>query len=320
LLITISAVGRWLADRVLRVVFGVDLADYVDEFVGKIPRNFEKTGVKGYAVPSLDQRAAMQAAFAQIMAGNLSGARTTLKAKGIKYRVDSVYERRLGQWLTILHEPAPPTGSSWSHAWGMYVYAPVSTTGAVIEIPHPVFDEKTEILGVEAFLHGQATVLLVAGAERYANGPKLPKPGDNEADVAHRMDSVFEGIHEQALSALASPRAAQFHGFEADGAASAVQLVVSAGMDSSTATPPTPAQTVTDALTKAGFDACLYASPLCPATGGLGGTLNVQGTWANALGLTFLHLEIVQAIRVPVDAAGVARRTLLADTVIDSLM
>ncbi|MEV8610958.1 hypothetical protein AB0383_24090 [Amycolatopsis sp. NPDC051373] len=56
----------------------------------------------------------------------------------------------------------------------------------VVEVPHPGFDLRTELFGVDLFRQVPGAVLLVAGAHRKAD--------DSHADVAHEEDSVFHVV------------------------------------------------------------------------------------------------------------------------------
>ena len=110
-----------------------------------------------------------------------------------------------------------------SVGWGTYV---IRTKGVqaevVVEVPHPIADDRTELEGVEVFRQIHARALLVAGTNRCANQDFSPCSGKTIAcgqlepyrssDVAHATQTMFQAAHE-ALVGCGGPRLAlQLHG------------------------------------------------------------------------------------------------------------
>ena len=150
------------------------------------------------------------------------------------------------------------------------------------EIGAPVDDIDTPLVGVAAFRRADARALFIAGASRFAD------PGEI-ADVAHDQFSMFEAVHEAALT----PASVVFepHGFEVSGHGTVGDIVVSSGTDQ----PDPVAKGTARALADRGFRVCVYDGG--GGCGGLGATTNVQGSSTRAVGALFLHIEMTLAVR-----------------------
>ncbi|WP_051735977.1 hypothetical protein [Amycolatopsis rifamycinica] len=85
-------------------------------------------------------------------------------------------------------------------------------------MPHPAFDLRTELFGIDLFRRVPGAVLLVAGAHRKAD--------DSKADVAHEEDSVFHVVA-TALAGRGLPQV-QLHGFH-DQNLPSTDIVLSSG-------------------------------------------------------------------------------------------
>jgi hypothetical protein len=174
----------------------------------------------------------------------------------------------------------------------------------IVEVSHPVYDINTPQVGIQAFRHGDAAGLLVAGTHRYAND-------DGSSDVAHDDGTMFAAVNR----ALVSRRETvlQPHGFSDSGTLTEADdlddsdVVVSAG----TAPPPPAVTAVAAALRRKGFAVCEYDGRQCAD---LGATRNVEGRWCREVGATFVHLELDRDVR-----DDRSRRTLAARTVVDAL-
>lgn len=164
-------------------------------------------------------------------------------------------------------------------AWGLYLIDRSAPPSLAIEVPHPAFDLRTELFGLDFFRRTPGAVLLVAGAHRRADGSR--------ADVAHETDSVFHVVAtDLAGRGLAQ---VQLHGFD-NSSAPGYDVVLSTG-----ATPAGgPARRLADRFTAAGLDVCRAWEQSCV---GLEGNTNVQGQLAEADGTTFLHVEMNRTLR-----------------------
>ncbi len=270
----------------------ITLQRYVRDFVAAIPRR--ESG--GFDVPSATEVAVFADAVAAVRDGQLPRARRVLD--GLDYDLVEAVDRGTGRRLLLLEERRNPDGS-WPHGWGLYVLSPRRPGSLVVQVPHPLFDVNTPALGLAAFHRSGAGALFVAGTHRYANDD------DGSSDVAHSEATMFQS----ATRGLSGPETTllQFHGFAEARLPGSATVVVSDG-----AAPPSEAsRAVADALSSAGFEACLYDGQACS---GLGATTNVQGRWARTIGAEFLHVEVVRHLRDDAE-----RRTELARRTVDAI-
>ncbi|MFE6869042.1 hypothetical protein ACFVFS_21115 [Kitasatospora sp. NPDC057692] len=174
--------------------------------------------------------------------------------------------------------------------WGR-IYLDLSTrAGWSAQVPHPVADRRTELLGAELFQRVPGGVLVLAGAHRRAGA-------GGSADVAHRQDTVFAAVV-GALTARGLP-GLQLHGFDRSSLPGA-DAVVSSGAG----TAGEAAERTAAGLEAAGLTVCRAWRETC---GRLAGTTNVEGRFAAALGATWLHVELAGPLRTdPVRRARVA--------------
>ncbi|MFD4370267.1 hypothetical protein [Streptomyces sp. NPDC058486] len=164
--------------------------------------------------------------------------------------------------------------------WGrLYVPADGEVRWSV-QVPHPVADRDTELLGarlLEGTPHG---ALVLAGAHRTSGR------GD-AADVAHRTDSVFHAIVLE-LQKRDVP-GIQLHGF-AKAPDRPYDAILSTG---AARTASEDATLLADRMVHRDLRVCRGWSAPCP----LEGTTNVQGKAADRHGTPFLHLELAPAAR-----------------------
>ncbi|MFE3827215.1 hypothetical protein [Streptomyces sp. NPDC059092] len=164
--------------------------------------------------------------------------------------------------------------------WGRVYVALDDPVHFSVQVPHPVADAYSDLLGVGILRSTPGGVLVMAGTHRTAGEGK-------SADVAHRRDTVFHAVCAE-LVARRLP-GIQVHGF-ADSSAPDHDLVVSTGAGE-TARPE--AVTLARALTDDGFRVCRAWSAKCP----LAGRKNKQGVLAADRDVPFLHVETSRTVR-----------------------
>lgn len=213
-----------------------------------------------YDTPNEDELSALTKAWYSLERGRVDDARAAVRAHG--YRVD-----RLDDGVTAL-----------SGAGGYFVHRR-RAADIVVQVPHPVADARTEVLGALLSEWTGARALFVAGSHRDAGGGTV-------ADVAHAPDTVFDALHRAATRQ--QDIVVQLHGY-ADRSAPGTEVIVSRGAE------PT-RLTSTIAQTLEGFAVCLWrpAEGTCDA---LAGTRNRQGEHTRALGAEFLHIEVNRSVR-----------------------
>ncbi|WP_338673664.1 hypothetical protein V1460_11605 [Streptomyces sp. SCSIO 30461] len=166
-----------------------------------------------------------------------------------------------------------------------------------VQVPHPLADRRTELLGVNVLRGAPGGVLVIAGAHRAAG------KGD-AADVAHRTDSVFDAICDE-LAERGMP-AVQLHGFANDSAPEHDAIASTGSGDLARAE----GRVLADALRDRGFAVCRAWTRDCP----LEGRSNVQGRKAEREDAPFLHVEFSNSVRTSPSRAARAAEALRAVT------
>jgi hypothetical protein len=239
-----------------------------------------------YRPPKSDERRAAAAGFAAILER-----RSAEDFEKLGFSVRDGVDPATGRPYTITVNE-----SGTERAWGMYVIDRSAPPSLAVEVPHPAFDLRTELFGVDLFRRVPGAVLLVAGAHR--------KAGDGKADVAHEEDSLFNVV----ASGLAGRGLAQvqLHGFH-DQNLPSTDVVLSSGATVAGDA----ARRAADRLTADGFAVCRAWEERCK---GLEGTTNVQGKAAASGGTMFLHVEMSRTLREsPERRAAVVRALAESD-------
>ncbi|MFE1292699.1 hypothetical protein [Streptomyces sp. NPDC058751] len=201
---------------------------------------------------------------------------------GVHTLVDSATGRRFAEVYDRVDQGPSPRG------WGRVFVDLDHPVRWSAQVPHPVSDESTELMGVRVLRGAPGGILVIAGAHRESGE-------GNAADVAHRRDTVFHAI----CAELAGRRipGVQIHGF-ARKSAPRYDVIASAG--AGTAGRPA-GRLLADALRDRHFDVCRAWVRSCP----LAGRENVQGREAADAGVPFLHVEFAPGPRS--DARRAAR-------------
>jgi hypothetical protein len=107
---------------------------------------------------------------------------------------------------------------------------------AVIQVPHPVADDRTALQGADLFRRLKARALMIAGAHRCANADFSPCSGTTVAcgplepyrssDVAHAAQTAFQAAHKALVPCGGARVAIQLHG---NGLAACPDLFISNG-------------------------------------------------------------------------------------------
>ncbi|MFC9325482.1 hypothetical protein [Kitasatospora sp. NPDC057015] len=268
-----SASGAGGSDR-------VDLAARVDAYTAGFGPSTP------YTSPDEGQRRAIADGVAQAVEGDRDRAGRSLRTVG--YRLTEFVDSGSGRRLTEIADAS--SAAEAQRGWGR-VYLDLSAKASwSVQVPHPIFDSRTELLGVDVFRAAPGGVLVLAGAHRKAGA-------DGSSDPAHRTDTVFDAVT-AALAARGLP-GVQVHGFD-EGSLPGRDAVVSGGT-----APAGPAADLTaDGLERAGFAVCRAWRDKC---GHLEGTTNVQGRFAAGLGVPWLHVELGNGLRTdPEQRAEVA--------------
>ncbi|WP_406199222.1 hypothetical protein OH807_16385 [Kitasatospora sp. NBC_01560] len=282
LVLAALAVGLTVAARGPAGPQPVDLAARVDEYTAGFAPGTP------YTVPDAAQRRAVADGVVAVLDGRPDEAGRALGPVG--YRLTEFTEADSGRRVAEIADD--PAGPGSARGWGR-VYLDLSARASwSVQVPHPVSDSRTELLGVDVFRAAPGGVLVLAGAHRRA-GPD----GSGAADPAHRADTVFAAVTE-ALTARGLP-GLQVHGFD-EGSLPGQDAVVSAGPGRAGPA----AELTADGLGTAGYAVCRAWREKC---GQLEGTTNVEGRFAAGLGVPWLHVELAGRLRTePARRAAVA--------------
>jgi hypothetical protein len=312
-----------------------NLVDVVATFVEQsVPQG------QRYVFPTAAERARFQCGFQFAAARRLAEAQRLLEP--LRYDVRQLIDTGTpaARPLVMLEERKVKRRDGverYPHAWGLYVVARGTATPLVaVEVPHQCRstercdavggDRRTHTMAVTAFERAAAKYLFVAGTDRGATAVGCPQPPCS-ADVAHEAASMFEAVHEAALtpklSIAKANRVYQPHGFSTTGhPASCREVVVSAGLEQSSepGIETTPlalriaAELNDDPSDVYGKKVLLYGQDISPPgnpdghvdcspeddrKGGLGATTNVQGLFAAQLTprRDFISVEASQHVR-----------------------
>jgi hypothetical protein len=181
-------------------------------------------------------------------------------------------------------------------SWGLYLVDLSAPIRLIIECPHPVSDQYSELMGLQHWQAVSGTLLMLAGAHRDAAAAL--------ADVAHQTGSLFHGVA-ASFADMKLPQI-QHHGF-ADATAPGLTQVVSAG----TGIVGSAIRRVSQELTSAGFTVGNAWDSSGSGTS-LTATTNVQGIDAAAKNTTWIHVENNATTRNSVDSRRLAVASVIA--------
>lgn len=267
LLITAS-----LAQGAPRAVSG-SLESFVLEMRVFLPQE----GSSGYVVPTTAERQAFAAAITAAIAGDAAKAELALSPY-TDFEVLDFTDEKSGRYLAVVEKPPIHRG------WGfIFVARHPSRPGLLVEVPHPLADRDSEVVGARAVSALAPKAFLMAGAHRYALAGRL-------SDVAHTSGSIFETAHE--TLAAEGTVTLQFHGFGLAAHPDYPDLVLS----NATPTPDEHGLRLCRAVAQAGIDCRPFDGT---AFADLGAQTNVQAGFLRRTyqGAPFLHFETGDRVR-----------------------
>ncbi|WP_240529727.1 hypothetical protein [Streptomyces mangrovisoli] len=230
----------------------------------------------GYRPPSRIERQTVAAGVALLLDHRIDQAEERLAE--VDFAVRTVTDSATGRGFAEVYDrvdqgPAP-------RGWGRVLLDLDHPVRWSVQVPHPVADHDTELLGVRVLRGTPGGLLIIAGAHR--------KSGEGDAaDVAHRRDTVFDAICAELVGRRLP--GIQLHGFARDSAPRYDAIAsTGAGTDGRAA-----GRALADALRAKDFAVCRAWARSCP----LPGRDNVQGREAAAAGVPFLHVELAPPLR-----------------------
>ncbi|WP_406378902.1 hypothetical protein [Streptomyces sp. NBC_00197] len=248
----------------------VDLAQSVAAYTDR----FAPDGA--FQPPSRTERETIAAGVGLLLEGRREQAEQRLAEVDFTLRtvVDGSTGRRFAEVYDRVDQGPSPRG------WGRVLVDLEHPVRWSVQVPHPVADQDTELLGVRVLRGAPGGLLVIAGAHR--------KSGEgNAADVAHRRDTVFHAICAE-LVRRGVP-GIQLHGF-AQKSAPHYDVIASTGAGEDGLTD---GRRLADALGDRDFAVCRAWARSCP----LAGRDNVQGRTAADARVPFLHVEFAPGPR-----------------------
>jgi hypothetical protein len=254
-----------------------------------LEKNMPRANSEGYLSPTNKEQTDFAELISMLTTGDL--ARAVDLATGNDYTLNYYVDRGDDYAVSYLLREQRPI----QKGWGLYAFRLDSTSNIIIEAPHPLYDKRTPSVALDIYRALDARALLIAGAQRNANG-------DKSADVAHAPESIFQSVH-LALSQEIQTESGnviilQIHGFHTSKHEGYPQVVFGLGEK------PLPkeiaiAQKIKDSLSEQGISA-----GLCMGSGSeledLCAKTNVQGSVTNEG--AFIHIELDEKIRKNDDA------------------
>ncbi|MPY51707.1 hypothetical protein FPZ41_25335 [Streptomyces sp. K1PN6] len=227
-----------------------------------------------YTPPSDTQREKLSEGVGNLLDGNAARAEQLLSPIGLK--VTRLTDTESGRRYDEIAARRPGEAQHWGRLY-LNVDAGLHWNA---QIPHPMSDRDTEVLGVRLLEDNPGGSLVLAGAHRRAGR------GD-AADVAHSEDSAFHTIVVE-LQKRDVP-GVQLHGFT-DGPDRPYEAVVSTGAAQSAHTE---TSAMADSMEADGLRVCRGWQDRCP----LEGVTNVQGKAAQRQHAKFVHVELAPDAR-----------------------
>ncbi|MBU7596778.1 hypothetical protein JGS22_003770 [Streptomyces sp. P38-E01] len=244
----------------------VDLRERVREFAAGVAER------RVHHEPTRAERGAVADGVGLLLAGERERAERRLREVG--YAVTALKDRESGRSYLEVADAREQADGSGTRGWGRVYLDRNGAPGWSVQVPHPVADLDTELLGAEVLRGAPGGVLILAGAHRDA--------GETDAaDVAHRTDTVFHQIVRETVRR--GLPGLQLHGF-ADDSVPGFDALVSSG---SGGHGEAAAKSLVADLARQGFAVCRAWSQRCR----LEGRTNEQGIVAERYEVPFVHVE-----------------------------
>ncbi|OKK17307.1 hypothetical protein AMK16_20820 [Streptomyces sp. CB00455] len=231
----------------------------------------------GYRIPTAEERLVLTRSVALLLDGDPEAARTELAE--VDFALRTVTDAASGRRYAEVADAASESGRA-NRGWGRVYVDLDSPPRWSVQVPHPLADARTELLGARVLRGAPGGVMVLAGAHRNA-------AGGGAADMAHRADSVFHGVVDELMRR--NLPGVQLHGFANESFPGRDAVVSTGAGDEATAD----AERLTAALRGDGLKVCTAYSARCK----LSGTENEQGQVAAGQQVRFLHVELNKAVR-----------------------
>lgn len=233
---------------------------------------------------------------------------TALAALNVDYELIEITDAPGDLPVLGFRETADHTATDF-RGWGPVLVRPLGATDAVYQAPHPIDDQYTEEITLDAFLDDCcAAVALFSGSRRHSNGD-ADNDGWDDSDVAHDTENLFHAltVHLANQTAAAPAFYPQVHASQ--DRASEPSIVASDGDDRPPAPdvtnghPLVPIDDAVDAAANVTMGICSFSEGPGDDEDGdylLCATTNIQGDFLETVGQRqqFMHYELERAARV----------------------
>lgn len=250
-----------------------NLVDLIRNIKDAMPGN----GSNAFVIPSNSEMSLFQTIVSDLRQKNYSVIQA--KIASVNYEFLKFTDTPTNKIYYILKEKSPII-----KGWGTYIYYANGKDSLSIQVPHPIWDTNSWLLGIKAFARSNATWFLMAGTHRYANS-------DTSSDVAHVTQAVFHALHKT----IATPVAIQVHGYSRSNSiyTGYPDIIISNG----TLYPPSSLFDLKTKFETKGFSTGVFSFSTYSNLWRLGATTNTQGQWSNSNGKLFIHIEFEYFIR-----------------------
>lgn len=245
-----------------------------------------------WQIPSAEQQTQVQEIVTDILSQHYIAA--DIKAKSVNGEPLKIVDGDTAYYVLHLDLTRFDDGT-YQALGGTYVFNP-SGENSAIQVPHPKFDSKTDIEGVETFLALDSRYLLISGTHRNSSTTLSSCQSSVQAsDPAHNQNHYFFNVHKMISTLDQKALFIELHGFgtttretiwsECDSTNNLKIVNISEGVDDLNSS--SFAALLHQQLTDNGdIKSCLYSpsndSGVADSyTSSLGGTLNVSGRFTN---------------------------------------
>jgi len=256
------------------------LENLILQIVEEMPRR----GSGGYVNPTFSERKQFEQAISLVKEDRINQANEIFQSLDYNLTIFTDTGSSPSSLLYVISEEQPIT-----KGWGTYIFRPDSRANVHIQVPHPIFDTNTPIVGIRAFNGLKAAYFSMAGTHRYANGEPELNP---DSDMARNQHSIFQMVH----TLWSDADVAQIHGFNDSNPAytNYPEAILSNG----TLSPQNLLYHMRTQFINRQITAEVFDEQTRDRLFLLAATRNVQGHWSAVNNHHFVHIELARHLRL----------------------
>lgn len=256
-----------------------DLHNFINQIVDDMPRS----GSNAYVQASATESTQFEQVFDFIANEEYNKIQLLLNQFDYQF-IRFIHESTQNDTVYVIRERIPI-----KRGWGTYIWRSESADRNVhIQVPHPIFDNNTPVVGIRGFLANNMQYFSMAGTHRYANGEADANP---PSDMARNSNSIFQMAHRRWSDA----QALQLHGFNDSNPIyeNYPEIIISNG----TVNPQPILYLMRDRFLNRSYTADVYDTQTRSQLSLLGATQNPQGQWSASNDHVFIHVELARYLR-----------------------